>query len=286
MNPLSLCSNSSLAFCFSFLILGCTSCSYNVYTEWSDTETPEAFFFKAKEEINSKNFTQAISILEDLDPSFRLHRDRILVYASAYSGRCGLIFFDFLTKIQKLELGTPFKAFMSAFEGSSEDQVKDCIQAESIIFENIGDYRVRKKDENLYLGFNSMAKIGTILSAFADKNKDGKVDVGFSPCRDRNLPDSMVREIGTGFSITLKSLGSLNEKNLSPITEELNQFCELDVNFGFFCESQNEASKFTDVEVRFLRILIASKDFGIDACNGQNLQGCILTQATNCPSTP
>ncbi|MCJ8275642.1 MAG: hypothetical protein HRT44_09530, partial [Bdellovibrionales bacterium] len=174
-----------MKFVYLIIFIFISACSTNVFDEFADKETSEAVFFEAKLRMNEQNYDAAVTLLESLatsDPSFLTQRERVPVYASAYSGRCGLIFLDLLNSLQNTGSTTILGTLMAAFTSSSAQDVADCMQAETIVSTNIGDESARNGDENLYMAFNSLAKVGAILSNLADTDNDDVADAGFSQC--------------------------------------------------------------------------------------------------------
>lgn len=270
-----------------FISFVLSSCSENIFDEIADKDTPEAVYFEAKQEINNSNFVGAIALLESLDPAFLAERERVPVYASAYAGRCGLIFLNLLDSLQNAPAGSVFVILMSAFPGALDDpNVQACIQAETIL-EGIGDASVRNGDENLLMAFISLAKIGTILSSRADLDDDGVADNDgmpsgtFDQCDNGDFPDATVRELGAGLAQTIQSLAGLSEQYVQDTINEVNNICAQDPNLANFCTQTNPAL-FSANEVQALRYLVGSNDFGIDSCGGNNFTNCAIANPA-CP---
>src|SRR6056297_313761 len=107
-----------------WVLLSClffnVSCSENIFDEIADKDTDEAIFFQAKQQINSRNYGTAITLLESLTPSYLTARERIPVYSSAYSGRCGLEFLTLLNSLQNTTSGTLLGILMQGFPGAAK----------------------------------------------------------------------------------------------------------------------------------------------------------------------
>ncbi len=266
-------------FIFAFLIFN-LGCSKNLFDEIADKDTPEAIFFQAKQEINNRNYSQAILLLESLDPLFMSERSRVPILASAYAGRCGLEFLSLLTNLQNISSSTVMGTLMGAFPLALASQVDDCIEAENIL-SSLGDASARLGDENLLMAFNSFSKIGTILSSLADTDGDGVVDAGFDQCDNTDLPEAMVRQIGTGIANTLLSLASIGTNYVDDAVNDVTALCALDPNLNVFCTATDPTS-FTAIEVQFLRYAIGSSDVGINSCGGDDFSTCAVNNPV-CP---
>ncbi len=259
-----------------FLLL--CHCSENLFDEIADKDTDEAIYFQAKQEINARNYTLAITLLESLSPSFIANPSRMPVYASAYSGRCGLEFLTLLTTMQNQGSSTFFGILMNAFPGALAANVQDCIDSENIL-QTIGDETVRSGDANLLAAFNGLAKIGTILSSLADTDDDGNADPSFEQCDIANddLPDAMVRELGASLGVVLTSLGAIGTDYIDDSLSDISSLCAppSPPEMAAIC-NKTEPGDFTADEVRFLRYAVGSNDIGIDSCagGGNDLNSC------------
>lgn len=259
------------------ILLGCTQ---NLFEEMVDQDTPEAVFFQAKREINKRNYSAAITLLQSLDPLYMAERSRVPIYASAYAGRCGLEFIALLEGLQATTSSAVFAMLMGSFPGALAANVQDCIAASDLL-QGIGDEIERNGDENLLLAFTSLAKIGTILSSLADTNDDGVADATFDQCDNVDLPEDMVREVGAGLAVTLLSLSAVGASYIDGAVGSFTNLCAQDPNLAPFC-SLTDPTSFSPDEVQAFRYAIGSNDFGIDSCGGQNISNC----AASNPSCP
>lgn len=264
----------------SLTLLLLVSCSQNIFDEIADKDSPAAIYFQAKREINARNYGVAIALLESLDPSYLQDRTRIPIYASAYAGRCGL---EFLTLLDNVKTGgsrSVLTTLMTGFPDAQAANVADCMRAESIL-ESIGDQDVRTGDENLFMAFVSLAKIGTILSSLADSDADGEADSTFNQCNVTDLPDAMVRELGSSIAVTLLSLAGVGTSYIDDATANINDLCGLDPNLAIFCTA-TDPTVFSAPQVQALRYAIGSRDFGINSCGGNNFVACAVANPV-CP---
>ncbi len=272
---------------FLFCIVNLMACTGNLFDEIADKDTDEAIYFQAKQEINSRNYTLAITLLESLDPTFLSDRERTPIYASAYSGRCGL---EFLTLLENLQddssSGTILSTLMVAFPGAALTGAgghEDCTTSMGIL-NGIGNQSVRDGDENLLMAFTALSRIGAILSAFADNDNDGAADAGFDQCDTALLPEDRVREIGASLATAILSLGAIGTSYIDGALSDFNTICALDANLAAICNTTDPDS-FSDDEVRYLRYAIGSNDYGIDSCGGNDFVACAAADEVPGPPT-
>ncbi|MCB0377050.1 MAG: hypothetical protein KDD33_01030 [Bdellovibrionales bacterium] len=263
---------------FFFIFLGCST---NYFDELAKKDTPEAVFFQAKMEIDKGDYAAAIILLESLDPTFLANEERRSIYASAYSGRCGLEFFPLLNNVQNIGSATVFGTLMSSFPGAAITDSDDCIIAEGIL-SNIGAPSARNGDENMLMLFNSFAKMGTILSSLADTDDDGIADAGFSQCDNTDFPETWVRQIGSGLANMMLSLAEVGTGFVDDAGADITAICALDPNLARFCTNTDPAS-FNATEVWALRIAIGSSDIGINSCGSDFTTCAIANPIGACP---
>ena len=264
---------------FSFILL--CSCTTNLYDELAKKDTPEAVFFEAKLQINKQDYDAAINLLQTLDASFLADRQRVPVHASAYAGRCGLVFLELLNSMQNTGSSTVLGTLMGAFNSATAADVADCIESERIMTDDIGDESVRDGDENLFMAFNSLAKIAAILSSLADTDDDDIADATFDQCDATDLPEVMVRQIGTGIGVALLSLAAVGTSYVDGAISGVQSLCDEDPNLSVFCTATDPAS-FSATEVQALRYAIGSNDFGINSCGNRDFSNCAAANPA-CP---
>ncbi|MCB9072939.1 MAG: hypothetical protein H6623_04890 [Bdellovibrionaceae bacterium] len=260
----------SKIFLIAFLFF--TGCS-NVLNEIGKKDTPKAIYYEAKLKMNKKDYSGAITLMDTLDSSFLAQRDVALVYASAYSGRCGLDFVNFVNSLSSVSSSNIFGFLMTTYKStwSDDSRVQDCIHAETLI-NAIGTYTQRTSDENVLMGTSSLTKIGTQLAFVADKDGDGNIDAGFDHCDLNDFPDEVVREIGSGMANAILSIAALGGGVASGALSDIQDQCAKNSNLNVFCTNTDPAA-FSTNEVAALRALVAS-DEGIGACSG-NPAACI-----------
>lgn len=125
------------------------------------------------------DYDTAIQLLQSLGPTYLSQRDVALVYASAFSGRCGL---NLVNVIQQLENvgrhSTLFLYFMGLFPGGTDSKIGDCVFRKHS--EHLGDYT-----ENVWRKyFNGIIKChksgNNFKSRYADTDNDGAADAALT----------------------------------------------------------------------------------------------------------
>lgn len=238
-----------------------TSCGRNLLQDFADKTTDAAKYKSAKISMNSKDYVTAITYLTSLSPAYLAQREVQAVYASAYSGRCGLDFVDMSTRLSTLTSSNLFLSLMQIFPGSTTTTLTYCQTAEATL-KTIGDETTRSVDENLLMTFSSLVKIGVVLAAYADTDANGHVDASFNHCS--TVTDAHMREIASGVALTILSLTATGVSIGGGLTTGMQAVCALDPSLAPLCTSTDPTS-YTAAMIKILRMAIGSSDYGINA---------------------
>ncbi len=161
----------------------------NLFTDFPSTNTDQAIIDTATNEIDQSQWTAAIATLQTLSPATLATESVQLLLATAYAGRGGLNLLSLSNTIQNTA-GLPFfVVLMKAFPGATNANIADEISAEGIMQGINLNAANRTNDENVFMVFMEMAKLGDILSARADTLNDGVVDPTFDACVDTSIAD-------------------------------------------------------------------------------------------------
>lgn len=166
-----------------------TSCGDpNLFTEYSQQETDEAFFIDAQKKIDSLQWNAAIDIINNkMSANYRQKVKVKEALAGAYAGKCGFTFADVLAGLQNNPSSRIFPFFMSIFAGLTLDTAS-CDSAITVM-ESIGGVLDRTADQNLFMSILGLARIGTVLSAkldrpIADGTPDGVYKTDYNVCHN------------------------------------------------------------------------------------------------------
>lgn len=277
-----------------FMMLAISSCSVNILDPFAKKDTDQALLDEAKIELNKGSYSSAIELFDEMSSDFRQKNRVVPYYASAYAGRCGLNFLDFLEIFENLGSNTLFTVLMSNFTGGTvaqkESDIADCDQAITIVETAGATAAARDEDLNLLLAFIALVKIGKTLARYADDaagdsdDNDGTVDTNWDACADGDpaadpdpegdtqfFPEADVREYGAALFKMLNSLSavssvSVGSDSLTTISTLCTTLTGIDADFADLCTRTNP-DDFTADEVRGLRSLVyEGVDIGLGSC--------------------
>ncbi len=248
------------------LALLTSACTKNFFDELADKEDEDAVYFQAQRELDDLNYGQAIILIQSLSADYQSRRDVSFTLASAFAGRCGLNFIDLANELQSASATGLFGLLMDAFPGGTDTKISDCVAAETVIQNLESDATLRTVDENLLMAFVSFAKIGVVINRYADTDDDGSPDGGFDHCSNTDLPETNVREVGTGVANAVISLGAAGSSVAGASLTSLTDLCAADPALADLC-TITDKSLFDANGVKGIRAAIASTDFvGIGSC--------------------
>ena len=233
--------------------------------------TRQGDVLRSEMRMNQRDYTGSDSDFSGDGCGYVARRDVAVVFASAYSGRCGLDFVNFVESLSGMG-GNIFLFLMGSYPSSTDQKISDCLQAETLL-NAIGAAPARNAEENVLMGFSSLTKTGTVLARYADADDDGVTDASFDHCDLTDFPDTAVREIGTGLANAILSIDAVASDLVPGTLSAITSICAQDPNLNVFC-TNTDATAYSVNEVRFLRALVGSSGQGIGACAG-NFSDCI-----------
>lgn len=199
---------------FSGLVAVNLSCSVNVLSTFADHNTDEAYLEDAKMLVNDGDYAGALGKISLIKGSLAVDRATITLKASAHAGICGLRFLSFVKALGAMGTTRLFPFLLTQFKGATSAKVDAC-QTASNLMESIGTTSQRTSDENMFLVLISFAKIGNLLSLYADSNQNGipdnAADVGaaYNACVETPRASRPTTPVaGDWFTNDLRWLGS------------------------------------------------------------------------------
>jgi len=261
------------------------SCEGNILSGFGTKTSDDAILVDIKNYQKLDQFDLALSKFDDLTPTKLAEKGTQVFKAQVYADACGL---DFIVALASLVdgLGAGKKLFVILLEsmtGANLIKTEYCVSAESIMLTqhaagnlNVGDYT--------FLTVLSMAKMGSVLAMYQDKDSNDIVDVAADPCAveastDPNLssgglPSLYGKHLATGLSVMQLAVVSAVSGGFSSFTDlstTLTSFCSVLSTLGptyDFC-GITDTSSITAVHEKSMRSMInESTAFGLSTCTG------------------
>lgn len=253
---------------FLFLTILCllsSSCK-NAFEEMASKDSEAAILYAARMHLSAGEWTEALTEFARLSADTLATTDVVIDRASAYSGRCGLDFLGLADMIENIGTNSLMALLMENFPASSAANFADCKLAEDLLKTVANTSGVVSTEKGKFLmAFNSLAKIGVILSHRGDSNDDGTVNAGWDPCDDitgaTDLPDADLNEIATGIVLFYKNLQGFSFG--SSLTSEIVSLCtSIDGTAADFCDEE-VTTGITATHRVMLRSIVVETDDGI-----------------------
>lgn len=189
------------------------SCSVNILEEFGDTETDFAKYIEAQKLVSKTSYVEAINVIGTISDEYQARADVKTLLASAYAGRCGLDFLNFVVN-EISNIGStrlyPFLMSNRASLGVTADNQSFCSTAISLLQEIGATGAVRSDDQNIFMAAVSFIQIGVILSKTADTDNDGTLDGTFDACSSGNISDTDIDAYGAALMIALESVQAVS----------------------------------------------------------------------------
>lgn len=242
-----------------------SSCK-NAFEEMSSKDTDAAILYAARMHLSAGEWTEALSEFARLSSETLATTEVVIDRASAYSGRCGLDFLNLADMIGNIGSDSLMQLLMENFPASDASNLADCRLAEDLL-KTVADSNgvVENEKGRFLMAFNSLAKIGVILSHRGDSNDDGTVNAGWDPCDNgtgtTDLPNADLNEIATGIVLFYKNL--LGFEFGSDLTSAIDSLCTaIDSTAADFCDQENTTGITADHRV-MIRSIVVETDDGI-----------------------
>ena len=202
----------AVAISIALVFLGCT----NAFDEFAKKDSDDALYFGAQLNMANGEYDLAIGKFQKISTTYLSQRAVTANYAAAYAGRCGLNLINLADAFSTDNGATNvFRLLMRQFSGISASRAADCKTAETLMLSIAAAASGRTADENTFLVFLELAKIGAYLALNVDTSPiDGTPDVGYDVCVVTTAWDTASREVATAVSIIRDSLNGPNMPTL------------------------------------------------------------------------
>jgi hypothetical protein len=174
---------------------------------------------------------------------------------------------------------TFFQFLMQSFTGATNANIDDLATAETVV-QNISVTAAgRTVDQNVFMIFLELTKLGSILAADADTDHNKVLDPGFQSCTDVPLPHA--DQVITSIANLIDSINASGSTVAGNFVSGVSGQCG---NLGTIC-TVYQASSVTALEEAFAQTLVGETALGIGLAvpsetgvceippNGNNCQG-------------
>ncbi len=244
------------------LVVALSSCS-NAFKDLASSDEDTELLIQAKANINIFSYQNAITILTvQVSPASRVKSEFRQTLASAYAGKCGLNFANFVNSLSTSTAGSAFRLVLNPFVGVEVDSAS-CLLALNTM-QLIGDTPVRTTNQNAFVSVVGMSLMGTQTRTSADTapvNGDGTIDQNLCA-----LSDAVIDNIILGFGFMAKNFSSLSTAQLggSSQTSINDSITQCNLVAGSTCQITNPADITAPVR-NTMRDILNTVEYGVGA---------------------
>lgn len=197
---------------FVFIMIGVfAGCNGNLYGELADKNSDDALIFDAKTAVNAQDYDGAINILTvQLSANGQLKTEAREVLASAYAGKCGLNFVNYVDALAAASSGSAFQLAAAPFVGLAVNS-NYCLMSLHTL-DLIGPNTSRTTDQNAFAAVVGMVLMGTSTRTATDDIPslgDGTQDAPNISCDTVTVTDAEVDQIILGYGYMSTNLAAL-----------------------------------------------------------------------------
>lgn len=200
------------------LLLVTSSCDKpNVLTEYSKTDSDEAWFMEAQKKMDAFQWDEAIDILtQNLSVNFRATvkaKERLM---HAYGGKCGISFFDMIQALKTVNSNKMFDIALKIF-AHKEVHVAACDAAIGVLHDIGLTAADRTANQNTFAAILGLTRMGTTIKAKIDPASLDTPHPGqnLNACENQNTPlylsDADMDRIASGVGLIFENLAALGE---------------------------------------------------------------------------
>ena len=190
---------------FSFLI---NSCGPNALNGLGSQTSDEYYIEAATKANNNQLYDEALDILlNKLSPTARAAVPAVELLASAYAGKCGFNFINYVEALADSSSGTAFGVVMAPFVGVTISPSFCLLSLQTM--DTLGAPGARTANQNTFSAITGLVLMGASLRAYADNdpaNGNGIMDAADKICNAGLVTDNQMNEIIVGYGYFVTNL--------------------------------------------------------------------------------
>ena len=261
---------TKMFFVFLFSISFLVGCSANFLKELADKNADDAIIYDAQKAVNEQNYDSAIDLLTvKLSASGQTQVAARETLASAYAGKCGLNFIDFVDGLASASSGSAFGLVSSPFVGTVVYPNYCLLSLQTL--DLIGPTETRTTDQNAFASVVGMVLMGSATRLHTDNDPtdgDGNEDATDISC---TLTDAQVDNVILGYGYMAKNFSALSTDQIGSsssdtISDSIDACAQV---AGSSCEITDPAAITNDLR-KTMRDLLNTIEYGVGTADGSD----------------
>lgn len=246
-----------------------SGCSVNFFEELADKNSDDALIFDARTAVNSQQYDTAIEILTvQLSVSGQQKTEAREVLSSAYAGKCGLNFIEYVDGLSNSTSGTAFQLASNPFVGITVAP-EYCLQSLQTL-DLIGSTSERTINQNAFASIVGMVLMGSSTRLYTDDtptNGDGTPDAVGISC---TLTDAQIDNVVLGYGYMSTNFSALGDDIGASAGASFSDSIDACVAVaGSACEITDPASITTQIRDT-MKDLLNTQEYGIGNFNASD----------------
>lgn len=250
-----------------FLVL--SSCGYNVFNELGSKNSDDALIFEAKQAVNVLQYDSAVTIITTrVSSSGQQKLSAREVLASAYAGKCGLNFVEYVDGLANAVSGSTFVLMANPFVGKVVDPPSCLLGLQTM--DLIGTNAQRTATQNAFTAVLGMVLMGSATRLYTDNNPvngDGAQDAAGISC---GLADAQMDNVILGYAYMAQNFSSISASIGGSSETTINDSITICQGLaGAACTNTNPAS-ITAGTRDAMKDLMNTVQYGVGTADGSN----------------
>ncbi len=252
-----------------------SSCGPNALTGLGSQTSDEYYFEEATKANNNQDFDYAIDVLlNKLSATGQASVVGKELLASAYAGKCGFNFVNYVTALAASSSTAVFKTMMQPFVQVVTAPEYCLLSLQTI--DTLGAPGVRTTNQNTFSAITGLVLMGASMRAYADKdgtggNGNGEMDTTVSHliCKDTHVTDDQMNDIIVGYGYFVTNLAYVSASMLGTSSfDSLNDSVDACNSLpGADCTVTVKANVSADTRT-IIRLLLNTATYGIGSRPG------------------
>ena len=184
------------------------SCSGNILHDVASKSNDDDLLYQAQQLLNEQLFDQAVTLITTkMSTSAQATVPAREALASAYGGKCGLIFLDYAEALSAATTGSAMTILKAPFIGSTADPTS-CRTALTTM-DLIGSFSTRSLNQNFFTAILGMVLMGTAARSHIDTTPtggDGTNDVNICT----TVTDAQIDDLIIGFGYMNQNISAVS----------------------------------------------------------------------------
>ncbi len=256
----------------------------NLYSEIAIKNSDAVISIDIQKLVDASLWYDAIQKWQTLSVAGQATRTNIVLLASAYAGRGGLSMLSLAQNLQNLGSSSSslFSQLLTAFRGSTAANYSDEVTAQNLILSIGASASLRTVDENTFMLFVEIAKLGTMLASTADPLNTGSVTATFNNCTQ--LSSAQGAEVITAIGNIVDSVTAIGAGVVGQSLTALLAACtQIQVSAPGACSVTTTASV-TPTMIRVARTLVGESNLNVGLAAPYNKPYCQITATPVAPA--